>query len=168
MTATKREPAMTAIIAYKFARAVVAGLLALTLLVLLLAGEVRHFETFVRDVHEHAASRLSLLISEWVLRALGARHVEIAIGALVLDTAVVFLEGFSLVRGWWWGPWLVAAASGGPVPFEIYAIVEHPGPIRIAVLIVNTAIVVYLLRRTWLRHRVARSLDGGAERDRVS
>jgi uncharacterized membrane protein (DUF2068 family) len=150
---TRTEAALTAIIAYKFVRAAAAAIVAVLLVVLLLTGETSHFEDFVRGVHEHATSHVSLVLSHWLLEALGARNVHFAIGALVIDSSVVFLEGWSLLKNWWWGPWLVAVASGGPVPFEVAAIIRHPGPIRIGVLIVNVAIVVYLMWRTWVRHR---------------
>ncbi|MFT3836241.1 MAG: DUF2127 domain-containing protein [Myxococcaceae bacterium] len=149
----KREPALTAIIAYKFARAAAAAAVAILLVVLVATGETHHFETFVRGIHDQATSHIAWVASHWLLKALGARNVHLAIGALVLDSGVVFLEGFSLMKNWWWGPWLVALASGGPVPFEIAAIAHHPGPIRILVLVVNLAIVAYLMRRTWVRHR---------------
>lgn len=149
----RREPALTAIIAYKFARAAAAAAVAILLLVLLATGETHHFEAFVRDIHEQAPSHFAWVVSHWLLEALGARNVHLALAALTIDSVVVFIEGFSLKKNWWWGPWLVALASGGPVPFEIIAIVHHPGPIRILLLVVNLAIVAYLMRRTWLRHR---------------
>lgn len=148
------------IIVYKFARAGLSVLGAIALGVLSAAGVTDEVATFVQNIHDHAASRLSLSLSELALTGLVPVHLFVFIAALGLDSGVLFVEGFALMRGWWWGPWLVSAASGVLLPFEVAAIVEHVSPTRILLLLINVAIVVYLLRRTWKRrqsHAVARS-----------
>lgn len=145
------------IILYKFARAGLSVLGALTLGVLSATGVTAQLARLVENVHEHAATRLSLAFSQLVLSGLAPRHLAIFIAALGLDAAVLSLEGYSLLRGWWWGPWLVAAAAGVLLPFELMAIVDHLSLARIALLTLNLVIVVYLLGRTGRRQGALRS-----------
>lgn len=147
-----RERTLTLIIAYKFVRAVVSVLGATTLVVLWAAGVTEQASRFVQNVHEHAASKLSLALSQLVLSGLAPRHLAVFIAALGLDATVLFLEGYSLLRAWWWGPWLVAAAAGVLLPFEVAAIAEHLSLARILLLVINLAIVIYLLGRTYRSH----------------
>lgn len=156
VTAPNRERTLTMIIVYKFGRAGVSVLGAIALGVLSAAGVTDQVATFMQNLHEHAASKLSLVLSQFALSGLAPRHLFIFIAALALDAVVLFIEGYSLLRAWWWGPWLVAAASGVLLPFEIAAIFEHVSAARILLLLINLLIVVYLLRRTWRRHRTIR------------
>lgn len=56
-------------------------------------------------------------------------------------------EGYGLLRRRKWAEELVVVGTLIPVPFELYEIVREPGLKRILVLLLNLAIVGYLLRR---------------------
>lgn len=160
VTEPPRERAVTMIIVYKFVRAALSVLGAVALAAMTLGGVTDEATLFMQNIHDHAASKLSLSLSQLVLSGLAPRHLLVFIAALALDSAVLSLEGWALWRNLWWAPWLVAAASGVLLPFELAAIVEHVSPARILLLVVNVLIVAYLLRRTWRRrgtHSVARS-----------
>ena len=45
-----------------------------------------------------------------------------------------------------WGAWLGAAGGGVYVPVEVYELWHRPGWIKLAMLLVNVAVVVYLIR----------------------
>lgn len=144
---------LTMIIVYKFARAGLSMLGAIALAVLAAAGVTDEVATFVQNIHDHAASQLSLSLSELALSGLVPRHLFVFVAALALDSVVLFVEGLALMRGWWWGPWLVSAAAGVLLPFEIAAIVERVSSTRILLLVLNVLIVIYLLGRTWKRRQ---------------
>ncbi|TMB36835.1 MAG: DUF2127 domain-containing protein, partial [Deltaproteobacteria bacterium] len=63
------------------------------------------------------------------------------------------VEGLALRAGRWWAPWLVVIATGSLIPVEIWEIIRKPKPVRGAILIINWAILVYLLRIALREHR---------------
>ncbi len=72
------------------------------------------------------------------------------------DGLLTLLEGVLLLRGHAWGEWLVVVALAALIPFEAISLERHPGPLKLVVLSLNLAIVVYLAARRWLergRHR---------------
>jgi uncharacterized membrane protein (DUF2068 family) len=82
--------------------------------------------------------------------------------ALGLDGALTSLEGWALRRDHWWGRWTVVVATGSLMPFELYAFVRKRHWIELAAFALNFAIVAYLARRAFVRHREAKV--GGPDR----
>jgi uncharacterized membrane protein (DUF2068 family) len=72
---------------------------------------------------------------------------EFAIG-FFLYAALFTVEGTGLWLGKVWAEWLTVVATTSFIPFEIYEVMHKPTPVRIAILVLNIAIVIYLL---WLR-----------------
>jgi uncharacterized membrane protein (DUF2068 family) len=56
-------------------------------------------------------------------------------------------EGVGLYYRKPWARWFTIIATSSLIPIEVYEIVREPGLLRIAVLLANVAIVVYLYRR---------------------
>lgn len=56
------------------------------------------------------------------------------------------VEGTGLILGYHWAEYLVIVATGSLVPFELYEIARKPSVLRIGILVVNVAIVIYLVR----------------------
>jgi uncharacterized membrane protein (DUF2068 family) len=76
---------------------------------------------------------------------------------LVLMYAVVFIvEGVGLLCGRRWAEWLSVVATGSFVPFELYEFVSYGGIANASTLVLNVAIVIYLVHRR-LRDRLATS-----------
>jgi uncharacterized membrane protein (DUF2068 family) len=70
------------------------------------------------------------------------------IGIVVFIYAGLFLlEGIGLWSLKRWGEWITAVITGSLLPLEIYESIHHPTVLRVAVLLMNAAIVVYLVRR---------------------
>jgi uncharacterized membrane protein (DUF2068 family) len=57
-------------------------------------------------------------------------------------------EGVALYYRKRWARWFTIIATSSLIPIEVYEIVRQPHPLRIVVLLVNVAIVIYLYRRT--------------------
>lgn len=56
-------------------------------------------------------------------------------------------EGYGLVMRRKWAEQLVVVATSIPLPYELWELFHHPSLKRVAVLAVNVAIIVYLLKR---------------------
>jgi uncharacterized membrane protein (DUF2068 family) len=70
------------------------------------------------------------------------------LGIVGLIYAALFLtEGTGLWMLRRWGEWVTVIISGSLVPVEIYEIYRHPSAVKIAVVVINVAIVIYLIRR---------------------
>lgn len=125
------------------------------LLVLLAIGalELRHHGDatgpileIARAVHMDSDGRLV----RWLVHQFSAlsphRLVLISIGTFVYAGLFV-LEGVGLVLRKRWGEIVTIVITGSFVPWEIYEAVRHASPIKIGLLVVNVAIVAYLIVR---------------------
>jgi len=69
----------------------------------------------------------------------------------LIETAIFFysilhlIEGTGLVLERDWAGYLVVVITSSLLPFEIYEIARRPNPLRIGVLVVNAAILAYLV-----------------------
>lgn len=78
--------------------------------------------------------------------ALDARRVTAIRTGLLVYAALFLTEGIGLVLQKHWGKWWGLIVTGSFVPLEVYESARRPGALRIAVLLVNLAIVWYLAR----------------------
>ena len=72
----------------------------------------------------------------------------LALGALAYAT-VRFIEAYGLWFRRRWGEWFAAVAAAIYIPFELYHIWLHPTGVKVALLVFNVVIVVYLARVLW-------------------
>ncbi|WP_158883017.1 DUF2127 domain-containing protein [Rhodanobacter sp. L36] len=71
----------------------------------------------------------------------------VAIGLVTLGYAVLFaIEGIGLWMGKHWAEWFTVIATGSLIPLEIYELLHRFGWIKLAVLVGNVVIIVYLVR----------------------
>jgi uncharacterized membrane protein (DUF2068 family) len=110
-----------------------------------LAAQLRH--------HAHA---WSLYLADLAVRASSRRALWTIVVALLADGSLTLVEGWALLHGHWWGPWLVVVATGSLLPFEVLALARHPHVVRAIVFVVNIVIVVYLARKALREARVRR------------
>ena len=57
-----------------------------------------------------------------------------------------FLEAYGLWRERRWAEWLAVIISGVYIPIEIWELIRHVSWLRITLLVVNLAIILYLAR----------------------
>jgi uncharacterized membrane protein (DUF2068 family) len=70
------------------------------------------------------------------------------LGVVSFVYAGLFLtEGIGLWRLKRWAEWFTVVITSSLLPLEIYEIIHRPTPIKILVLIINIAVVAYLLYR---------------------
>ncbi|MDP9037147.1 MAG: DUF2127 domain-containing protein [Myxococcota bacterium] len=144
----RRERGLWAIIIYKLAKGGLWLLFAATLIVMMhvhvplgerLLGVAAH-------LRRHSGA-WSVALAELVVRAATRRGLWTVTFALAADGLVSLLEGWALFQAHWWGPWLVVVATGVFLPFEVVALLRRASVLRVALLVMNLAIVIYLARR---------------------
>src|SRR6201991_4667076 len=81
-----------------------------------------------------------------LLEGMGPKKVE-AVGIVALIYAAIFAtEGIGLWLRKHWAEWFTVIATGSLIPVELYEVIERFNWIKLAVLIGNIAIVIYLVR----------------------
>jgi uncharacterized membrane protein (DUF2068 family) len=141
-----RAPAIRLIVAYKYSKVAGELLASLLIVVLTASGHARVLSQVAEQLRHHVTSTWSVELAEALVRQLVPRHLWMVAAALALDGIFTFVEGCSLQRGWWWGPWLVVLATGALVPFEVLALFRHVALGRVALLAANVAVALYLAR----------------------
>ena len=66
--------------------------------------------------------------------------------------ALFAVEGVGLWLGRRWAEYLTVIATGSLIPFEIYEMVRKLSPPRLIALILNVAVVIYLIYRIWAKN----------------
>jgi uncharacterized membrane protein (DUF2068 family) len=107
--------------------------------------------SFIAHIYSWASTLPSGLEQDVVRRALAwfsglsTSRVE-AIGAVTLSYAAIFaVEGVGLWLRRRWAEWLTIVITASLIPFEIWEVIQRPTLGKAAVLIVNIAIVWYLI-----------------------
>ena len=65
----------------------------------------------------------------------------------LLYAGLFLVEGTGLWLQRRWGEWATVVITGLLVPVEVYEIARHPSVVKVLVLIVNVAVVWYLVHR---------------------
>jgi uncharacterized membrane protein (DUF2068 family) len=145
------DRALDLIIAYKLGKGGLWLVFAAIMMVAMRLGLGDRMLGFAAGLRHHSRA-WSLQLAEIVVRAASRRGLWTITVALVADGAVSLVEGWALVHGHWWGPWLVVVATASLLPFEVVALVRHPHIVRASLLTLNLVMVAYLLRKA-LRDR---------------
>jgi uncharacterized membrane protein (DUF2068 family) len=118
-----------------------------------LAHRVRHIASWMgispgRHALAHFLGKLSTFDGQM------ARKLAVA---SLCYAAVFLVEGIGLLSRRRWAEWLTVVVTASFIPIEIYEGVEHFGAGKIVALVLNVAILGYLL---WRRVSESRSLNG--------
>lgn len=139
---------LKAIAAFKFVKAgtlLAAGFAALGLLSPPRAALTEAWLEHLSLSHGH---RLLAALAGRALPLLSAagthRLLELAIGAF-LYASLFLVEGVGLVRGRRWAEYLALIATSSFLPLEGLALWHHPTPIAAGIIVLNFAVVVYLI-----------------------
>jgi uncharacterized membrane protein (DUF2068 family) len=151
-TGEPRALGVRLIVLYKAVKAAIEIGLAIALAVLAAVGELGPLRELAVQLRENLASRWSLFVGRALAALASERGVHLLELGLAVDGALSAFEGWSLARGYRWGPWLVLAATALPLPLEIYEIVRTHRPSRVVLAVANAAIVLYLARDVRRRH----------------
>lgn len=80
---------------------------------------------------------------------------ELSIGTFAYATLFA-VEGIGLVLRLRWAEYLTVISTTGLLPLEIYELIHRPRPAKAIILVVNIAIVVYLVIGLYRSHVAAR------------
>ena len=109
-------------------------------------------EHIVRSFHLNPASRTPQVFLELAANLTSSRLQLLALGATAY-ASLHLVEAWGLWRGMRWAEWLGVVAGGLYIPFELYEVTKSVTWIRLGVLVVNVAIVVYLASVLWRARR---------------
>lgn len=114
----------------------------------------------LRNAVDHLIARFHLDPDHGALPSLLAMinpgAVHLAAAGMLGYGLLHLLEAWGLWRARIWASWLGCATAALYLPFDIYAIVRHPGWPAWAVLAINLLVVAVLARDIFRRHRSAR------------
>jgi uncharacterized membrane protein (DUF2068 family) len=106
---------------------------------------------FIRWVIEHLHLTNSAHVPRFIsqnLRDMIAHpqdyHLELWAVLFMGYAALRYVEAYGLWLARRWGEWLALVSAALYLPFEIYAIVQHTTWVKILLLVLNVALVVYL------------------------
>ncbi len=137
---------MLAIAIFKLLKAMLFCAVALAALKLLRPAEAARVADWVDTLPLGVAQRLAQRVLGW-LSGLGPRRIA-ALGLGAFALAVLFaIEGVGLWLRRRWAGYLTVAATAALVPVELSEFFERPTIIRLLAVLLNVAIVCYLLRR---------------------
>ena len=88
----------------------------------------------------------------WLAGAISPDSVHFAAGAVFFYGALHLAEAWGLWRAKSWASWLGCLTAAAYLPFDVYALLRHPGGISLGVVAINLA-VVWVLGRDLLKRR---------------
>lgn len=124
------------------------------LLIALAVGAFRLLHKDVGEVVEHWVQTLRLDPGNRFVDALLSKAARVSPGQIeklglgsLIYAALFLAEGTGLWLRKRWGEWLTVIITSSLVPVEVYEIYRHPSAVKVAVLVINVAIVGYLIWR---------------------
>jgi len=88
----------------------------------------------------------------WLANAISPHSVHLAAFVVFAYGVVHLVEGWGLWRARSWASWLGCLTAAAYLPFDLYALVKHPGWLSLAVVAINL-IVVWVLGRDLFKRR---------------
>ncbi len=101
-------------------------------------------EHLIHHMHMNPEGHLSNIFLRAAERTSDARLRAMAGGAFAYSV-VRFVEGYGLWNARVWAEWFAILSGALYLPWEIYEIVIHPGPLRWLVFAANIVILLYLI-----------------------
>ncbi len=122
------------------------------------------------DFAEHLVNRLHLNPAhhypEIFIKAMGDLNntkLWLIAGFAVIYSSVRFAEAYGLWYGRRWAEWLAALSGAVYVPVEIYEIAHRASWLKFGALVINLAIVAYMVWLLTENRRRARAAEAGKE-----
>ena len=139
----RRDGLLTLIAIFKIVKALLLVAGGIVALKLLHPSEANRVWRWIADVPFEGERRLFARM----LTTLTTKSGPAAAVAAFAYAALFFVEGIGLFLRKRWAEWLTIIATGSLIPIEIYEIVHRVTTIKIAVLAINIAVVIYLIVR---------------------
>ena len=144
-TPRQRHPGLRIIAFYEIIKTVCLVLLALAAFHLDRQDNFEHLVHWLEHLDLTGSNGLRWKLVD-MLQSMGPSKF-VAIGLVTLGYAVLFaIEGIGLWMGKHWAEWFTVIATGSLIPIELYETLHRFGWIKLAMLVGNVAIIVYLVR----------------------
>lgn len=134
------------IVAFKAAKAALLTTFGVTALLVIHRDPVDVVLQLARAVHLPLTSRLFDRALMLAVRTTPAKEVAVALTAFGY-AILLGIEGVGLYLRRSWARWFTIGATSSLMPIEVYEIVREPRILRVAIFVLNVAVVVYLWRR---------------------
>jgi uncharacterized membrane protein (DUF2068 family) len=154
------EAALRLILLYKFAKGLLLVAAGLVLSGALLFGFGSRFQHQLLELRSHATRAWALHLSELLTTLASPKWLHWGSVALELDGTLNLVEAWALEKRHPWGPWLVVGVTALFLPPEAYELWRRPRLSRLALLLGNLAILLFL---SWYARRHARRLAQAPE-----
>ena len=149
----KPTAGLRTIAGYEAAKGAIVLLAGLGLLGLIHRDVQEAGEELVRHFHLSPSARYLRIFLELTAKVTDGWLWTLALGSM-LYSLLRFVEAYGLWRGKAWAEWLAAISGAIYVPFEIVELAKKVTALRIASLLVNMVVVVYMLSLLRRRPRV--------------
>jgi len=114
-------------------------------------------ESFLEWLHISPDTHYAQVFLNLADQVTDAKLWAVAMGALAYST-LRFAESYGLWRERPWAEWLALISGAIYLPFEIFELIRRPDWIRLAILLVNLAVVLYMVfLRMQARERIRAS-----------
>jgi len=143
---SKSDKVLALIAIFKLLKSILllgAGVAALQILRPTVSAAIQNWaDTIAFRIENDAAQRFLASIAQLTPR----RAAALGLAAFAYG-ALFAVEGIGLWLGKRWAEYLTVIATGSLIPFEIYEMIRKLSPSRLLALILNVAVVIYLIYR---------------------
>ena len=145
MTAARRHPTLAWIAAFKLIKVVALLVIAGAALQLRRPGELDGLVDWLTDLPLAASGwRPMLHLIHWVSE-LEPHNMTLIVVIACCYAALYTIEGVGLWLQKRWAEYLTTIATASLIPFELWELAHGPSPLKIGALVLNVAIVAYLI-----------------------
>jgi len=154
---TRRAPALWIIIVFKLGKSLLLMLLAFGFFSLIGRDIGEVFDSVLRFVRIEPEQRFFARLGNQLVKITPSNLSWLASGSM-LYALLLAIEGYGLIRRYWWAVWLAIGETAFFIPLEVFKLLEELSALMLVVLALNIAIVAYLIRNRerLFRHHHAR------------
>ena len=131
---------LSAVVAYKLGTAVI-ELLGVVAVLVLHAVLGMDLGALSGSIERHWLHGIGAMLADMVRLVAGGEDTRLIVFALGGDAVSSAVEGLLLQRGYRWARWVILGSTGLPLPWELDRLVRQPSVVRLALLLVNVAIL---------------------------
>jgi len=130
---------------FKLTQSLLLATVALAALHLIRPTVAARVREWVEDLPYDTQQDLARRTAGWLL-GLPSGHAKTLAGGTLLYALLFAVEGLGLLWKRRWAEWLTVVATASFVPIEVWEVAHRPGAIKTVVLVVNLAVVWFLVR----------------------
>lgn len=130
---------------FKLGQSLLIAAVALAALHLIRPAVAAQVRDWVTDLPFDAQQDYARRAAGWLL-GLPPGHAKALAGGTLLYSLLFAVEGVGLLARKRWAEWLTVVATASLIPFEVWEVAHRPGNVKLLVIVVNVAVVYFLVR----------------------